>query len=865
MAPSHDGVILGNKQSTGVNFAFAAIGAFLVFTGIFLYTGLDRLNEDRASAIHTTKVIDNLQRLLADILDAEAGERAFLILRDDTAFARIESALARAEEHLAGLEILLNESSDQKQNLEHLRSLAHTRMQISRELLARTRSGGKSDLPSEYIQTTRIHMRDLRAHLAKISVNQYAELEDRTQKTEAMEGYVKLVLIASSLISILAIFAVSILFRRFVTQQNIEAARRAHEAWLQQNEAEIARVAINENSVERMAEPSIRILVEALKAIAGNLFIADGPHLKLVAGYGGVDSDSTNDKTFTLGRGLVGEAALGEDLTILKDVPENYFHLRSSLGSSAPKHIVFVPLRFQGQLVGLLEIASFISINEEGKALLRHLSTPLAAGFNAAINRDKQQSLLEETQIQAEELQAQQEELRTSNEELEQQSSALLESQARLQAQQEELQQNNEELEQQTRGLEEQQEFISKRNSELETIRTELESKAGDLARANTYKSEFLAKMSHELRTPLNSLMILATLLKENKQGNLEKQQIEFAETIHDAGADLLNLINDILDLSKLEARKLSARPENFQVRSMFDQLALTFRPLIDQKKLQLQLNIAQDTPETIYTDRQRLQQILTNFLSNAVKFTDEGNIVLEASLSDRAGFLKISVSDSGTGIAEEKRRLIFEAFEQGDGSISRKYGGTGLGLTISRELSVLLGGSISVTSEIGKGSQFTIEIPIDLQTAKAFEETGIESGLTIPKYEIKPQSAALQAPLASTPSAMADDSFAPIAKALVSSINPGDRTILIVEDELNFRSAIADAARAQGFTPIEAGDAETALAVVKIHTPKAIMLDIKLPGLYFLYWLFHQLPGGEEKSIHLGLLLMHAGALGLF
>lgn len=831
-----------STSSRLVTAALIAMIVFFLFGGSYLSRTLDTLKEDRAGVARTGKVLERLRQTYADLLNAEAGERAFLIIRDEIAYERLENALADVDKHLTELKRLVVDSPEQSENLGRLEQLIDARMKFSRDLLAQARGEfGANKLSKDYIQLSRAAMKAVRDQIDTISRIEEQTLTRQSEKSIDTEAYVRAILIAFTSVAILALIGVYFMFRRFLALQTAEIERQRLEAWLKDNEAKVSQLAVTHPTVEKIAEPLLRLLTDGTRAVAGNLFLLRNGKLALVAGYG--VEEGREEIEFTLGRGFLGEMALAENLVAVDEVPRDHFRLQSGLVEGAPSHLVFVPLRFQGEKVGLVEIASFSKLDDDAKAFLSRLAPSIAAGFSAAQTRDRLQNLLEETQVQAEELQAQQEELKTANEEL-------LESQARLQSQQEELQQNNEELEQQTRVLEDQQEFISKRNEELEKIRRELEAKATDLERASTYKSEFLAKMSHELRTPLNSLMILATLLKENKGGNLSSQQIEFASTIHDAGADLLNLINDILDLSKLEARKLVARPENFDLRALFEQLGTTFRPLTEQKNLQFQINVAQGTPEKLHTDRQRLQQVLTNFLSNAVKFTERGNVVLEAKPAAVSERMEISVSDTGAGIPEEKQKLIFDAFEQVDGSISRRYGGTGLGLTIARELANLLGGRIKVTSEPEKGSRFTIEFPVDIAQAKVAVE---ESPSSTPVRPAAPAPLATTAPKGRD-SMTIDEVSQAAANEILKNVKSDDRTILIVEDDLSFQTAIADSAREHGFVPVTTGDAETALAVLKSHVPKAIMLDIKLPGMSGLTLLevIKQTPDVRHVPVHM-------------
>src|SRR5207302_1195649 len=395
--------------------------------------------------------------------------------------------------------------------------------------------------------------------------------------------------------------------------------------------------------------------------------------------------------------------------------PEDYVRIASGLGEGLPVNVIVLPVLFEDQVMAVIELASFSHFSNVQQAFLEQLSETIGVVLNTigANMRTEEllsqsQGLTQELQSQSEELQAQQEELQQTNKELEEQAASLKASEELLQTQQEELQQTNEELEEKAQLLAEQNRRIEIKNREIELARAALQERAEQLALSSKYKSEFLANMSHELRTPLNSLLILAKLLSENADGNLTDKQIEFAQTIHQSGADLLELINDILDLSKVEAGKMDVQASDVALSNVRDYVERTFRPLAAEKGLDLTVEIAgANVPPTILTDEQRLQQVLKNLLSNAVKFTEEGGVTMRIevasddaqfaspSLDAAEGVLAFSVVDTGVGIPESKLRLIFEAFQQADGTTSRRYGGTGLGLSISREIARLLGGEI--------------------------------------------------------------------------------------------------------------------------------------------------------------------------
>ena len=452
----------------------------------------------------------------------------------------------------------------------------------------------------------------------------------------------------------------------------------------------------------------------------------------------------------------------------------------------------------------MVELGFFRTLQAEDLELMSRLSESLGVAIRSSRDRTRLEELLEETQRQGEELQTQQEELRVSNEELEVQARSLKESQAQLESQQAELEQTNSQLEEQTQLLEHQRD-------ELATAQTVLGEKAADLERANQYKSEFLANMSHELRTPLNSSLILSKILADNRSGNLTAEQIKFAQTISSAGNDLLAIINDILDLSKIEAGKVELVPETVVVARVMDNLVKTFQPVAQNKGLGFEATVATHAPERLETDAQRLGQILKNLISNALKFTETGRVSLRAAAGSN-DTLRFEVEDTGIGISEHQREIIFEAFRQADGSTHRRYGGTGLGLTISRDLARLLGGDISVQSRPGAGSIFTLTLPLTFKTP------------------LQPRPVLPTAPAPATPAAAARIPVPPQVEDDSARLKPDSRLILIVEDDPPFATILRDLAHELGFQCIVTHTANDALAAVATYRPKAILLDMNLP-----------------------------------
>ncbi|RYD62760.1 MAG: response regulator, partial [Sphingomonadales bacterium] len=448
--------------------------------------------------------------------------------------------------------------------------------------------------------------------------------------------------------------------------------------------------------------------------------------------------------------------------------------------------------------------------DERALDLLTQVAGPVGVALRSARYRTELQSLLEATQRQSEELQVQSEELRVSNEELEEQGRALKESAVRLEQQQVELEQTNSQLEEQAQLLENQRDDLARTGAAVEL-------KARELEQSSRYKSDFLANMSHELRTPLNSLLILSKLLGDNPQGNLTAEQTQYARTIQASGNDLLTLINDILDLSKIEAGHIDIRPEAVTLKRLTADLRQTFDPVARDRDLEFEVSIAKDAPAGIATDRLRVEQILKNLLSNAFKFTEAGKVTLriEPAEDDR---LALTVTDTGIGISPEQHQAIFDAFRQADGAINRKYGGTGLGLSISRELARLLGGAIALTSEPGAGSSFTVTIPVSYDPALV--EARVEP--VAPAVENSPP--AIASPKKRRPAllqAVDDDR---------DRLEGTRRVLLIVEDDHTFAGIVRDLSREVGFQCLVAGTAEEALDLARQFKPSAIVLDLGLP-----------------------------------
>jgi signal transduction histidine kinase/CheY-like chemotaxis protein len=501
---------------------------------------------------------------------------------------------------------------------------------------------------------------------------------------------------------------------------------------------------------------------------------------------------------------LVGQAALEKERILLTNVPDDYVKLSSGLGESRPRNIVVLPILFEGQVKAVMELSSAEQFNSTHQAFLDQLTESIGIVLNTIEANTRTEDLLKQSQSLA----------------------------AELQNRQEELQQTNQELEEKARQLVEQNAEVERKNREVEQARQALEDKAQQLSLTSRYKSEFLANMSHELRTPLNSLLILAEQLSSNPDGNLTSKQVEFARTIRDSGVDLLKLINDILDLSKVESGTVTVDVGAVRFQEMQQNLERTFGHVAESKGLTFQIDIDDELPPAVYTDAQRLDQVLKNLLSNAFKFTETGHVKLRVepvcdgwradhpSLNRAKAVFAFSVSDSGIGIPAEKQATIFEAFQQADGSTSRRYGGTGLGLAISRELARLLGGEITLKSQEGQGSTFTLFLP-DSYSAGEKEKIGTAQRLAAAPLADGERSGPAAALF--TNASIPDDRF---------GILPSDKTVLIIEENREDAQWLLDSAHESGLKAVVTPQGRTAAGLARDYKPIAIALDFQLSDI---------------------------------
>ncbi|MGZ4491318.1 MAG: response regulator, partial [Nocardioidaceae bacterium] len=591
---------------------------------------------------------------------------------------------------------------------------------------------------------------------------------------------------------------------------NLRETTRANQEqdWLKTNLARFTGHMQGGRELLDVTQLIVNELTPLVGASEGSFFLSedgheDGDTLRRIASYGYRPERGIPDR-FRFGEGLVGQAAVARERILITDVPSSYLKISSGLGEASPLTIVLLPVVFEEQVLGVVELASFRTFSVVHLQFLEQLMEIIGVSLNAIIASSRTKALLVESQRLAAELQNKSGELQT---------------------QQRELQQSNDELEEKASLLAQQNRAIEIKNLEIEDARRALEDRAEQLALSSRYKSEFLANMSHELRTPLNSLLILAKLLADNADGNLNGRQVEFAQTIHSAGTDLLQLINDILDLSKVEAGKMDVHPADVAVSGIVEYVEATFRPLTAEKDLRFSVYVSEEVPRTLVSDQHRLQQVLRNLLSNAVKFTSSGEVRLAIRTATEERFttpvltvaervLAFEVTDTGIGIPPEQLRTIFEAFQQADGTISRKFGGTGLGLSISREIARLIGGEIHVDSAPGRGSRFTLYLPTHFDAGVK----PIASGPALPAQ----LSASSRPPVA-------PDRVQEQVEDDAGDIAPGDRVLLVALSDPELCRAAVEVGHRHAFKAVATAHADHAFDVAQQQHPDGMIVGMDM------------------------------------
>ncbi len=777
---------------------YAAALAAVVTIALLAKYAIESQANAAAWVNHTLALKGRVASLLSLVKDVETSQRGYLLTGDPGYLEPFEHAAKTLPGELKALAELTMDNPAQHGRMAELESVVREKLAEVRETIGLRRAGDTSGALALVLSGRGKNAMDrIRLHVQAMSEEEDRLLATRTaQWQSSVARSTAVILIGAGLLFLLIVVA------GYGTLS--ELAARERQTWLRNGQAEIAKAAlVGEQSVAALAQQVLDQCVNYTGAAVGVFYVVDEDgSVRRAAGHA-LSPTAMAPDTLAHGDGMAGQALNTREVLYLEGLPPSYLQVASAVGATMPVDVLIVPAHTDGSVFALMELAFLRRAESRVKELMQQIADPIAVAVRTAMLRGRLVELLRRTQQQSEELQAQQEELRASNEQLEEQSRALQESQARLETQQAELEQNNERLQQQTTLLERQKDQLVHAQRTLAT-------KNDELQRANRYKSEFLANMSHELRTPLNSSLILAKLLADNKAGNLTEEQVRFASSIYSAGNDLLSLINDILDLSKVEAGKLEVRPEPIAVAQLVEGLLHTFQPIAAKKGIKFVTSVAEDAPQRLESDPQRVEQILKNLLSNAFKFTERGEVSLAVSQADSSR-LRFAVRDTGVGIAHEQQELVFEPFKQIDSGANRRYTGTGLGLSISRDLAHLLGGEIELTSAPGQGSVFTLVLPERYDSNRTQSNTGGR----LPDVSLASFTNPLTGRAESSPAQVSAD---------------GTRRLLIVEDDAHFVQALTALGAEQGFQCTVATHADEAVRLAVQQLPSAILLDIRLP-----------------------------------
>lgn len=817
---------------------------------------------------HTDRVINNANDAVKLTVDLETGMRGFLLSGDEHFLDPYETAKPRIAVALNTLLELTADNPVQTDRLLRLQALQQEWSQYAQSLIDLQRSSGdfravvKAGRGKRLTDEIRKQFEDVIDAEQQLRTSR----NDEVRRTTVMSISLYLLFIAgvSGLLAYVGrrdLLTLSQNYSVNLAAQQASAHRLEQQAWLRNGQTELAEQVLGQLSLNMLGRNILQFCAQYLGTAVAAIYVREEQGgLKRIATYGFSREQEDLEQQIYSDEGIVGQVAQQARLIRLDEVPGDYFKVSSGLGEGLPRSVLVVPTRDDDRVNGVIELGFLRPLTDRDVALLELIASNIGTSIEAARYRQRLQDVLAETQQLNEELQVQQEELKTANEELEEQSRILKESQAHLETQQVELEQTNEQLAEQAEALAGQRDAMDLKNAELNQARIQLEERAEELQRSSKYKSEFLANMSHELRTPLNSSLILARLLAQNPEGNLSAEQVKFAESIYSAGNDLLNLINDILDISKVEAGKLEIRPENTSVARLVEGLRGLFQPLATDKQLDFQVDMQDGAPLMLFTDRQRLEQVLKNLLSNAVKFTEKGSVNLLVAMAPNEG-IAFTVRDSGIGITADQHESIFEAFRQADGTTNRRYGGTGLGLSISRDLAALLGGSISVSSTPGQGSMFTLVLP----------QQYVEPG----EVPVEPMRAV---PVTAAPSVSPPTLSPLIADVDIPRFDDDrhngpftSRCILVVEDEANFAHILYDLAHELGYQCLVAHGADEGYDLAKTFIPDAILLDMRLPDHSGLTVLQRLKEHAETRHIPVHVIsvedrveaAMHMGAIG--
>lgn len=835
----------------------------LFISSLASYVSIRNLIKSTELVKHSDEIILDAENIISVLKDAETGQRGYLLTGNKVFLEPYIGANDTAAAILNRVGVGTKDNAVQQKNVTELRKIMGQRMDILKSTIEIKSLGGVVD-PTVLFQG-KTYMDQARVVVKRMVVEEKRLLEERTVELNKLTSYTPILIVIAAILAILITLffyrKVSIDFdERVKLQQELEDQKREIEKrivaikeiaaqiskgnygvlvdsgsgddlgeiseslnsmslslkksfdtleeneWIQTGVANLNVKMVGEKDIFHLADDIIEFLAAYTKSQMGAIYLfKDDGYLHLKGKYALQGQNLA--QVLEIGEGLIGQVVKTGKQILLDEIPQNDLIVSFASGNIKPSQLLVLPIIRNGIAIGGLELGTIGHYSDLDIHFLNLILSDTGTALLGAQNRQKLQQLLEETQAQSEELQVQHNELEGMNAELEAQAQKLQASEEELRVQQEELLQSNQELEERSSLLEEKNELIEERNIEIQQ-------KAEALELSTRYKSEFLANMSHELRTPLNSILLLSRLMAENE--DMDREHQEYAEVIQSSGQGLLSLIDEILDLSKIEAGKMELDRTNIKVEEVAMAMRALFNPVAKDKNLELIIDTSTDVPEYFHTDKMRLEQILKNLLSNAVKFTTEGSVTLNITKNKKLNAIVFKVTDTGVGIATEKQAMVFEAFQQADGSTRRKFGGTGLGLSISRELAKLLGGYIDLKSEEGKGSVFTLTLPIDKN--KGFDELKIEKSFDAIEHLPKKVK---DLTVSNIPQEIEDDR---------ENIQPDDKVILIVEDDTPFAKTLLDFTRKRNYKGLVAVRGDVGIEMAKAFKPLAILLDIQLP-----------------------------------
>jgi CheY-like chemotaxis protein/signal transduction histidine kinase/CHASE3 domain sensor protein len=872
---------IGKKIALGFMLALVA----LLVIGLFSSRELQDLEANSAWVDHTFQVQETLESLIADLSRSESSSRGYELAFDPGIRTDAEQAAARAKHDFENLRNLTQDNPVQQERLDKLEPVMIQRLDALQRLMDLAPSTGVVTDRTAIVREGEAYMSQVRELIHDMQEEENTLLKQRRAVVREVANWTYFSLVYGSvtafvLVGVAGLFITGSItrpirllglgaekigggdyahrvvvrsrdevgqlaghFNRMAEQVQERQLVLAEQDWLKTGLTRIGNLFQGERDPARVCHMVLSELASLLNARRSVLYVTGGNEEQIVLTLQASYAADEAPEEIAPGQGLVGQCYLDQKRISLEEIPADYFRIGSALGATTPRTILVQPALFEGAVMAVLELALLDKPTPIQLTLLERVSDSLGVVLNTIAASQRTEELLVRAQALSSELQVRQDELNRKNRELEAQTTRLRNSELLLQEQQEELKQTNEELEQTNEELQQTNEEIEEKanllaaqkkevehtNREIEVARRALEEKAKQIAQTSKYKSEFLANMSHELRTPLNSLLILSKILAENHENNLTEKQVQYAGTIYSSGNDLLELINEVLDLSKIESGAVEIETDELPFTEVSRFVEQTFRPVAEDKHLEFHVDFDAELPKSIQTDTRRLEQILKNLLSNAFKFTETGSVHLRVApaaggwgrgnpiLNQAPSVVSFAIKDTGIGIPREKQQLIFQAFQQADAGTSRKYGGTGLGLSISREIAGLLGGSLEVESKPGGGSTFTLFLPT-IFTGRKTHEPGTQGLIPGPRPSLPATASTV---VETDPEGIPDDR---------ADLKPGDLILLIIEDDPAFAGILSDFAREKGFKAVVARSVAQGVALAAQIQPSAITLDIHLP-----------------------------------